>query len=284
MFNRGIEATITTNNVTTESGFRWTSSFNITAIKNLVTGLNDPADIISGVQRASIGSPLGVYRLIQWAGVNPNNGNAQFLDANNNIKQYNPNTGTYLTAEGAATTPLTQNDAIYMKETGYPTYYGGFDNTFSFKGIELGLFLQYSGGNKIYNATRAGLLTNLYNNNLEEIKDRWTTPGQVTNVPRLYLADNVSQQASTRWLEDGKFLRLRQISLGYNLPKTVYERFGLGNLRIYALVQNAYVWTKYSGTDPEVNSNRNNSNIGYGIDNRSVPQTRSYTLGFNVSF
>jgi TonB-linked SusC/RagA family outer membrane protein len=284
MFNRGIEATITTNNVTTESGFRWTSAFNITVIKNLVTGLNDPADIISGVQRASIGAPLGVYRLVQWAGVNPTNGNAQFLDANGNIKQYNPNTGTYLTGDGAPTSAITQNDAIYMKETGYPTYYGGFDNTFSFKGLELGLFLQYSGGNKIYNATRAGLLTNLYNNNLEEIKERWTTPGQVTNVPRLYLADNVSQQASTRWLEDGKFLRLRQISLGYNLPKTVYERFGLGNLRVYALVQNAYVWTKYSGTDPEVNSNRNNTNIGYGIDNRSVPQTRSYTLGFNVSF
>lgn len=292
MFNRGIEATITTNNVTTESGFRWTSSFNVTAIKNLVQALNDPADILSGVQRASIGAPLGVYRLIQWAGVNPTTGNAQFLDINNNIKQYNPNTGTYLTAEGNATTPITQNDAIYMKETGYPTYYGGFDNTFSFKGIELGVFLQYSGGNKIYNATRAGLMTNLFNNNLEEIKDRWTTPGQVTNVPRLYLADNVSQQASTRWLEDGKFLRMRQISLGYNLPKPLYERYGLGNLRIYALVQNVFVLTNYSGPDPEVNSNRNNTgsggtangNIGYGIDNRSVPQTRSYTLGLNVSF
>lgn len=284
MFNRGIEATITTNNVTTESGFRWTSSFNVTAIKNLVQALNDPADIVSGQQRASIGAPLGVYRLIQWAGVNPTTGNGQFLDINGNIKQYNPNTGTYLTGDGAPTTPITQNDAIYMKETGYPTYYGGFDNTFSFKGIELGVFLQYSGGNKIYNATRAGLMTNLFNNNLEEIKDRWTTPGQVTNVPRLYLADNVSQQASTRWLEDGKFLRMRQISLGYNLPKTIYERYGIGNLRIYTLVQNAFVWTKYSGTDPEVNSNRNNTNIGYGVDNRSVPQTRSYTLGLNVSF
>ncbi len=284
MFNRGIEATLTTNNVTTESGFRWTSSFNVTVIKNLVTALNDPADIVSGVQRASIGAPLGVYRLVQWAGVNPTTGNAQFLDINGTIKQYNPNTGTYLTAEGAATSAITQNDAIYMKETGYPTYYGGFDNTFSFKGIELGVFLQYSGGNKIYNSTRAGLMTNLYNNNFEEIKDRWTTPGQQTNVPRLYLADNVSQQASTRWLEDGKFLRMRQISLGYNLPKGLYERYGLGNLRIYALVQNAFVLTKYSGTDPEVNSNRNNTNIGYGIDNRSVPQTRSYTLGFNVSF
>jgi TonB-linked SusC/RagA family outer membrane protein len=284
MFNRGIEATITTNNVKTESGFSWTSSFNVTVIKNLVTALNDPADIISGVQRASIGSPLSVYRLIRWAGVNPANGNARFLDVNDNIKEYNPVTGSYTTADGTPTSALTQNDAVYQKGTGYPTYYGGFDNTFSFKGIELGVFLQYSGGNKIYNSTRAGLMTNLYNNNIEEIKERWTTPGQETNVPRLYLADNVAQQNSTRWLEDGKFLRMRQISLGYNVPKTVYERYGLGNLRVYALVQNAFVLTKYSGTDPEVNSNRNNTNIGFGIDNRSVPQTRSYTLGLNVSF
>jgi TonB-linked SusC/RagA family outer membrane protein len=287
MYNRGVEATVTTTNITTESGFRWTSSFNVTFIKNRVTALNDPADIISGNQRASIERSLGIYRLIRWAGVNPANGNAQFLDINGNIKQYSPTTGAsgaYLTAEGAPTTAITQNDAVYSNKTGYPTYYGGFDNTFSFKGVELGVFLQYSGGNEIYNATRAGLMTTLFNNNLEEIKDRWTTPGQETNVPRLYLADNVAQQASTRWLEDGKFLRLRQVSLGYNLPKPIYERFGLGNLRIYALVQNAFVWTKYSGPDPEVNSNRNNSNIGYGVDNRSVPQTRSYTLGLNVSF
>ncbi len=284
MYNRGVELTLTTTNVETTSGFRWVSSFNASILKNQVTGLNDPADIPSGVQRASIGSALGVYKLVRWAGVNPANGNPQFYDINGNIKQYNYATGTYLTQNGDATTAINQNDAVYTKETGYPTYYGGFDNTFSFKGIELGVFLQYSGGNKIYNATRAGLMTTLYNNNIEEIKDRWTTPGQQTDVPRLFLADNTGQQASTRWLEDGSFLRLRQINLGYNLPKEMSSVLGVGNLRVYGQIQNAYVWTKYKGTDPEVNSNRNNSNVGYGIDNRSVPQTRSYTLGLNVSF
>ncbi|WP_157781029.1 SusC/RagA family TonB-linked outer membrane protein [Hymenobacter sedentarius] len=284
MYNRGVELTINTINVQAENGFRWTSSFNTSILKNQVTALNDPADIQSGVQRASIGSALGVYKLIRWAGVNPANGNGQFLDKDGNIKQYNPVTGTYLTATGEPTTPITQSDAVYLKETGYPTYYGGFDNTFSFKGLDLGVFLQYSGGNKIFNATRQGLLTNLYNNNIEEIKDRWTTPGQQTDVPRLYLADNTAQQSSTRWLEDGRFLRLRQVSLGYNLPKGINNVIGVSNLRVYAQVQNALVFTKYKGTDPEVNSNRNNTNVGYGIDNRSVPQTRSYTLGLNVSF
>lgn len=292
MYNRGVELTLSTTNVQTASGFRWISSFNGSILKNQITALNDPADLTQGVQRGSIGSALGVYKLIRWAGVNPDNGNGQFLDINGNIKQYNPVTGTYLTATGEPTTPITQNDAVYTKATGYPTYYGGFDNTFSFKGIELGVFLQYSGGNKIYNSTRAGLMTTLFNNNLEEIKDRWTTPGQQTDVPRLYLADNTAQQASTRWLEDGDFLRLRQISLGYNLPQNFTSILGVSNLRVYGQIQNAYVWTKYKGTDPEVNSNRNNTgaggtangNIGYGIDNRSVPQTRSYTLGLNVSF
>lgn len=284
MYNRGFEFNLTTTNLQTESGFRWTTSLNNTILKSQVTALNDPADLVGGVQRASIGSALGIYKLVRWAGVNPANGNGQFYDINGNIKQYDPVQQKYLTPEGNITTNITQADAVYTKESGYPTYYGGLDNTFSFKGIELGVFLQYSGGNKIYNATRAGLMTNLYNNNIEEIKDRWTSAGQQTDVPRLFLADNTAQQASTRWLENGDFLRLRQISLGYNVPSEMSTRLGLTSLRIYGQIQNAYVWTKYKGSDPEVNTNRNNSNISYGIDNRSIPQTRSYTLGLNVSF
>ncbi|MDU0371067.1 TonB-dependent receptor [Hymenobacter endophyticus] len=283
MYNRGVEASLSTTNIETESGFRWVSSINGTVIKNRVTGLNDPADLPGGVQVASIGRSLGVYKLVRWAGVNPANGNAQFLTASGEVKQYDPVVGAYRNTSGDLTTPITQADAVYTKAGGYPTYYGGFDNTFSFKGIELGVFLQFSGGNKIYNSSRAQLMTNLYNNNIEEIKERWTTPGQETDVPRLYLADNLPNQASTRWLENGDFLRLRQINLGYNLPKGLYERFGLNNLRVYGQVQNAFVITNYKGIDPEVNSNRNNSNIAFGVDNRSVPQPRSYTLGLNIS-
>jgi len=293
MYNRGVEVTLNTVNVRLPNGFQWTTSFNATWIKNRVLSLATPSDIISGVQRASVNRTLSAYYLPLWAGVNADNGNAQFYAADGSIKQYDAayattnaagnttTSGRWLTQNGDVTTPITTADYQYQDKGGIPTWYGGFDNTFSFKGIDLGIFLQYTGGNSIYNATRAGLMTNFLNNNLAEINSRWTTPGQQTNVPKLVLQDNVSTQASTRWLENGNFLRFRQVSLGYNLPRNLATRFGLENLRVYGLIQNVYTFTKYKGTDPEVNSNRT-SNIAYGTDNRSVPQPRSFTLGINL--
>jgi hypothetical protein len=292
MYNRGVELTLNTINVRLDNGFTWSSNINGTILKNRVTELATPNDINAGNQRASIGRSVGVYFLPRWAGVNPANGNAQFLDKDGNIKQYdaaftsnaNATQGRWLNANGEVTTPIGTADFVYSKKTGYPTFFGGFDNTFSFKGLELGVFLQYSGGNLIYNGYRQALLSNSLQNNIEEIKDRWTTPGQETDIQKLVLRDVVSTQASTRWLEKGDFLRVRQLSLGYNIPETFVKRIGLNNLRVYTLVQNAYNFTSYSGLDPEVNSNVNtvNSNISYGVDGRSVPPTRSFTFGLNV--
>lgn len=289
MYNRGIELTLNTVNVRLNNGFTWTSNLNGTILKSRVTDLATPNDIIAANQRASIGSSLGVYFLPQWAGVNPANGNAQFYDKDGNIKQYDAaytnsataTQGRWLTASGDVTTAIGVADYKYTTKTGYPTFYGGFDNTFTFKGIELGVFLQYSGGNLIYNGYRQALLSNSFQNNITEIKDRWTTPGQQTDIQKLVLRDAVSTQASTRWLENGDFLRLRQLSLGYNLPDSFVKRIGINNLRVYTLVQNVYNFTKYKGLDPEVNSNIGN-NIAFGVDGRSVPPTRSFTFGLNV--
>nr|WP_236050009.1 TonB-dependent receptor [Hymenobacter negativus] len=297
MTNNGVEVTVNTVNVRTPGGFQWSTSANASWIKNEITALASPTDIISGVQRASIGRTLSVYNLAEWAGVNPANGNAMFYAADGSIKQYdaayttlsNTTQGRWLTMGGDVTTPIGADDFKYQKKGGIPTWFGGFDNTVSYKGIELGVFMQYSGGNLILNQTRQGLMTNSLNNNIEEIKDRWTTPGQETNVPKLVLRDAVSTQNSTRWLESGNYLRLRQLSLSYSLPKEFLNRFGMSSFRVYALAQNLYTFTKYTGTDPEVNTSRtfsgggaNTSNIAFGIDNRSVPQPRSYTFGVNI--
>ncbi|WP_133271907.1 SusC/RagA family TonB-linked outer membrane protein [Hymenobacter radiodurans] len=292
MYNRGFELTLNTVNVKLDNGFSWSSSFNGSIIKNRVTELATPNDIISGVQRASVDKALGIYYLPEWAGVNPENGNAQFYDKDGNIKQYDAaytvrngtvfTTGRWLDANGEATTPIGAADFKYQDgKTGYAKFFGGFDNTFAFKGVELGIFMQYSAGNYIYNGYRSAMLSNSFQNNIVEIKDRWTTPGQETDIQKLVLRDVVSTQASTRWLEKGDFLRLRQVSLGYNLPASVAQRLGLNNVRIYSLVQNLYTFTKYSGLDPEVNSNIT-SNIAYGTDGRSVPPTRSFTFGINL--
>lgn len=296
MYNRGVELALNTINVQLENGFSWNSSINGSIIKNRVTALSTPNDIIQANQRASVGRSLGVYYLPEWAGVNPDNGNAQYYDKDGNIKQFDAayatvnngvfTTGRWLNAAGEPTTAIGAADFKYTKKSGYPTFFGGFDNTFGFKGIELGVFLQYSGGNYIYNGYRSALLSNSFQNNLEEIKDRWTKPGDVTDIQKLVLRDAQSLLPSTRWLEKGDFLRLRQLSLGYNFPEPMMKRFGLNNVRIYGLVQNVYTFTNYKGLDPEVNSNANaaatGANVAFGVDGRSVPPTRSFTLGINL--
>ncbi len=279
MYNKGVELSINTVNIE-NNGFSWTSNFNFSAVKNEVTSLYNDVPVVSGSSEAAVGYGIGEFKLIRWAGVNPANGNAQFLDKDGVLKQYDPATKKYYLADGTETSDITANDAVYAGNP-YPKWFGGFDNTFKYKGFDLGVFFQYSGGNKILNTTRAGLMTNYLNNNIAEIKDRWQKPGDETNVPRLYLQDNISTRTSTRWLEDGDFLRLRQVSLGYNLPSAVVSKLGINNIRVYGQVQNAFVWTKYSGSDPEVNTNRN-VNIAYGVDNRSIPQARSFTFGVNV--
>ncbi|WP_242926620.1 SusC/RagA family TonB-linked outer membrane protein [Pontibacter vulgaris] len=279
MYNKGVELSINTVNIQ-KADFSWNTSFNFSAVKNEVTSLYNDVAVVSGSSEAAVGYGIGEFKLIRWAGVNPANGNAQFLAKDGTLKQYDPATKKYYLADGTETSDITANDAVYAGNP-YPKWFGGFDNTFKYKGFDLGVFFQYSGGNKILNTTRASLMTNYLNNNIAEIKDRWQKPGDNTDVPRLYLQDNISTRTSTRWLEDGDFLRLRQVSLGYNLPAAVTSKLGINNIRVYGQLQNAFVLTKYKGADPEVNTNRN-ANIAYGVDNRSIPQARSFTFGVNV--
>ncbi|MBF8964071.1 TonB-dependent receptor [Pontibacter sp. FD36] len=283
MYNKGIELALNTVNLE-KNGFTWSSSVNFTAIKNEVTSLFNDVPVVhsSGHSEAAVGHGIGEFKLVRWAGVNPDNGFAMFLTKDDVVKQYNPATDKYYLLDGTETSPITGSDAVYAGNP-YPKWFGGFDNTFTYKQFDLGVFFQYSGGNKILNQTRAGLMTGYLNNNLVEIKDRWQKPGDVTDVPRLYLQDPQSNRISTRWLEDGDFLRLRQLSLGYNVPSATTQKVGLSSIRLYAQAQNLFVLTKYKGADPEVNTNRDVS-IAYGFDNRSVPQARSFTVGVNVGF
>ncbi|MGO4288218.1 SusC/RagA family TonB-linked outer membrane protein [Chitinophaga sp. RAB17] len=288
MWNKGVELTVNTRNIERKD-FTWSSSFNVTFIKNRVTATADGSDVIKVNNRASVGKTLGVFRLIEWGGVNPETGYAMYYDKDHKLAMYNPSpditdpTQRWTTPDGKTkVAPITAADAKYQDKSGYPTFYGGLNNTFTYKGIDFSIFLQYSGGNYVYNSTRAALMGNYFGNNLEEIKNRWTPENKNTDVPKMYLKDGVSTQASTRWLEKGDFLRAREISLGYTFPG-IKKQLGVSTLRVYGLVQNAFIFTKYKGSDPEANTNRD-SNINYGVDNRAVPMPRIFTLGLNVGF
>ncbi len=287
MWNKGLELTFNTQNIVTKD-FSWNSSINFTFIKNRVTATADGSDIIKVNNRAVVGKTLGVFRLIKWGGVNPDNGNPMYYNAKGELVMYNvdPNVPTaqkWTSPDGTKQmAPVTASDAQYLDKSGFPTWYGGFNNTFNYKGIDLSILLQYSGGNYVYNATRAALMNNYFQNNLEEIKNRWTPENKNTDVPKLVLSDAPTNQASTRWLEKGDFLRAREISLGYTFPG-IKDKLGLNSLRVYGLVQNAFIITKYKGADPEINTNRE-SNINYGTDNRGMPLPRIFMLGLNVGF
>lgn len=293
MVNKGFELTINSTNITNKD-FNWRTSFNISFVKNRVTALVDPkTDIPSSINRARVEKPLGIFYLIRWAGVDPATGQAMFLDKDDNIKKYNPDPAVaaanrWTKMDGTVTSPITGNDAKYTDKSGYPTAFGGLDNTFSYKNFELGIFLQYSLGNYVYNSTRATLMTNNFNNNITEINTRWNKPGDVTNVQKLYIRDAISTQASTRWLEKGDFLRIREISLAYNF-EDIRKRLNINSFRVFASVQNAFIFTKYSGQDPEITTNRQNdpgviANIANGIDSRGVPLSRTVNFGINVGF
>ena len=287
MKNSGFEVTLNTTNIVRKD-FSWTSSFNYTHVKNEVLSLvasNNNADILSSSTVASVGKPLGTYKLIQWAGVQESTGYPMWYGADGKtLKIWNQVTQKYVLENGTVTT-LGASDQVYLEgKTGTPTFYGGFDNNIRYKDFDLNFSIVYQGGNYLYNSTHSGLLANSFQNNDARILDRWTPTNTTAAAPRLYSMDNTGNQTSTRFLEKGDFLRMRTISLSYRLDQRWLDKAGVANLKLSAQVYNAFVITGYSGIDPEVNSNRNNSNLATGFDNRAIPQPRTYSLGLTATF
>lgn len=295
MKNTGWEFTINAKPLV-KKDFSWSTSLNYTTIKNEVTGLvpeNNNTDIVEGLNVASVGRPLGTFKMPVWAGVDPGTGLPQWYAKDGSIRRYNYRAtlssgfytdanGNALDANGNAYT-LGADDYVYLDKTGLPKWYGGWDNTFTYKNIDLTFSVMFQGGNYIYNNTRAIMLSNSFLNNSTEILERWQKPGDQTDVPKLWILDNTANGASTRFLEKGDFLRMRTIMLGYNVPKMLTDKIGFSNIRVYGQILNAFVITGYSGADPEVNTNRF-SNIAVGTDLRNVPQPRTVLFGVQASF
>jgi TonB-linked SusC/RagA family outer membrane protein len=299
MNNKGFEFSINTTNIQTDN-LTWTTTLNVTFVKNKVTELYENGDIIDAYNITRVGESIGSFFGFESAGVNSANGNPLWVKADGSIVQGDFSTSRYYTYDpskpGDLSTPaaaLTLNDKKILGQSN-PTYYGGLNNTVSYKGFDLNVFLTFAGGNKVYNVTRQESLNNQkFQNGGRELLDRWTTAGEVTDVPRLYYgSDNFVLQngnLNSRFLEDGKFIRAQNIGLGYNLPQGLLQRIHLSRLRVYAQVQNAFVITGYSGLDPELNNMTLNASDGtvnrqVGLDYNTNPVPRTITFGLNVGF
>jgi hypothetical protein len=163
---------------------------------------------------------------------------------------------------------------------------GGLTNTLAFRGIDLSAFVQFSQGNQIYNANR--VYQEAYgsygdNNTIRALK-RWTPENPDATEPRAILSDpNNNARASDRFIEDGSYVRLKNLVLGYTVPKSAAGRLGFQKLRLYVQGQNLLTSTKYSGFDPEVNYG-GEASITRGTDFYTLPQARSVTFGVNIGF
>jgi hypothetical protein len=174
------------------------------------------------------------------------------------------------------------NDQTYIGNP-LPVHVGGLSNNFRYKNIDLNIFLQWSYGNDILNANRIvfeGAEGRNYLNMFKSFENRWTPENTNTDMPAAGVSSpNVY---STRIIEDGSFLRLKTVSLGYNLPASTLKRIKIKNIRVYAAAQNVVTWTSYSGLDPEVSVR--NSALTPGFDWSAYPKARTITLGLNVTF
>ena len=300
MSNEGIELNLRFNAIQNKA-FTWMVSGNITTLKNRIRSLayeGQPAigTATSGLETVNytqVGHSAGEILAVQSLGVNPLNGQRIIKKADGTLVQYNyqgttgaGSTGWTKVADGTNTTAPTQlGDGQYYGPV-LPTWYGGLDNTFRYKGLDLGVFIQFSGGNYIYNGTKAGLHDQRFWNNASDIKNHWTTENTNSIYPRVVYGDNVSNGSAlvmSSNVERGDFARLRNVQLGYTFASTLLSRLSVASARVYVQVQNAALLTKYSGIDPEISSN-GASNTGAGVDRNSVGQARTYTAGFNIGF
>lgn len=268
VMNEGFEFELKTVNVD-KGGFKWETSFNITFLRNEVVKLFDGLQVLPGDLTVRVGYPLGTNVNNTYAGVNPANGRPMFYDINGNI--------TYLRSAA---------DIVPQGHQDFSNMYGGFTNTFTYKGFELSVFFQYDYGRTVANLQHfrmADLGGVLRNSETRFYNERWTTPGQITSVPRP--ANNrtesssriSSYQSTARFYEDASFIRLKQVTLAYNVPQALLSRFKINNARIYAQGGNLHTWTKWTGYDPEF---RNTGNGSEGI----IPQVRNYTFGLQLGF
>ncbi|SMO73866.1 TonB-linked outer membrane protein, SusC/RagA family [Flavobacterium resistens] len=168
----------------------------------------------------------------------------------------------------------------------HPKFTYGFTNNFRYKNVDLSIFLQGSYGNDVMNLTKRAGTTNasLYDNQLVDAMDYYSSTNTASNNPRP-IADSANNNLliSDRYVEDGSYLRIQNVTLGYSLPQDVLSKYKISRLRLYGSAQNLYTFTNYSGYDPEIGSFNQNVLLS-GIDNGRYPVARTFLVGLNLEF
>lgn len=291
MKNEGFEFTANADILKGED-FSWFIGGNLTLIDNTVTALYGGKDIIQSQFNETAylireGESLRSLYGYQYWGVNPANGNPVYYKADGSLVQANiANQGYYLFDAAnpgtlGAQSSLTNDDRRILGNI-LPTYFGSLSTNLNYKNFDFGVMARFSGGNHIFNVSRRELLNQDFYNNGTEILGRWqsaSNPGDGW-TPKLHGGRgsfiNLNGVVNSRFVEKGDFVKIDNVTLGYSLPTSMLSNIYLNKLRVYAVVQNAFMFTDYTGIDPEMEIS--------GMDYNAVPRQRTVSFGINATF
>ncbi|NIG52698.1 TonB-dependent receptor [Chitinophaga sp. Cy-1792] len=292
MYNRGAELSVTSINIQ-KGDFQWTTTANVTFVKNQVQKLAN-GDISYAYNVTREGRSVGEFYGYVYRGVNAANGNPIYEKADGSLVQASVPNNAYYVYDASKPADMVTKSSLGVDDKRFlgqatPTYYGGLNNTVNYKGFDFNIFFSFAGGNKIMNVTRQETLNNQkFQNNGKEILNRWTPTNTVTDVPKMYYGSDafllLTGNATSRFVEDASFIRAQNIGLGYTVPSDLLKKARINSARFYFQVQNAFVITKYSGADPELNyyTSGANANLQPGLDMSTSPIPRTYTFGVNI--
>jgi TonB-dependent starch-binding outer membrane protein SusC len=277
LVNKGFEFVLNTDNLVGD--FKWTTRINAAYNTNNITDIQ--GQVIEGglnnMSRVVEGQPIGTFFTAEYAGVDPANGDALWFKNTKNADG---------TIDRSTTKTYNQAQRVVVGKP-LPDWVGGITNTFSYKGLELSVFFNGQFGNELnfYGVGRFSSANGRFEDNqtVDQLA-AWTKENPNTNVPEARLFFNNGAQPSSRFILDGSYVRLRNVTLAYNLPKSIINKAKINSLRVFVTGQNLATFTNYAGWDPEVNADDVVTNIAQGYDFYTAPQARTVTFGLNLGF
>ncbi|MBU6157529.1 MAG: TonB-dependent receptor [Bacteroidetes bacterium] len=293
--NKGIELAINTQNIITKD-FSWTTNFVYSLNRNKVLEIGNgvpqffptiPGGVLTVQQPVivKVGLPLGSFWGYQTNGLFQTGDDIATLPVLGAAATTKAGDRRYADISGSDGKPdgkiTAAHDKVYLGSA-QPKFVAGLTNSFSYKGFDLQIFFQGVFGNKIFNALRQNLeIPTLGSNGLATLANRWTPDNPTNDIARA--TSSPAAVPSDRFIEDGSFIRLRTLTLGYTLPSEIASKIKAKNIKFFVSGQNILTFTKYTGYDPEV-STFEQSNLIPGIDYGTYPGSKTYTVGLDVTF
>lgn len=278
MQNRGIEFTLNTHfNI---NKVDWLTQFNIAHNSNKITRLLDHNNPISigGNRALQVGQELGIFYIFKQEGIYQYDGEVP-------AEQYamGVRAGDVKWKDVDGNGIINDSDRMVTGSSN-PDFFGGFNNSFRYNNFQFDMFFTYMYGNNVFAQWQNDLSKVGHTNAVMQkyVDRRWTGPGTTNKYPRSVVGDTNNTRNSTRILEDGSFIRLRSLTLAYDVPKKFLERYDVNGLRLYLQGDNLFILTKYTGWDPETSDNMDPR--FFGVATLGVPQPRVFSFGVNLNF